>query len=75
MYSSLGYYPDATKKVYPMITFTFNCFNDDVIISGGAGGISGSVRMTKESFGILIVLIDIICTLLLIFFYKTLEKQ
>lgn len=31
--------------------------------------------MTKESFGLLVVVIDILCTSLLIFFYKTLERQ
>lgn len=72
---SPGYKKSGTEDVNPLITFTYNCLVKDVIVSGGAGGFQGTVRMNKTSFGILMVLIDVWCTLILIAFYKTLERQ
>ena len=53
---------------------TYNCRNDVVVVSGGAAGFEGSVSMTKGGFSGLVVFIDIMCTLILMGFYKLMER-
>jgi len=52
---------------------TYNCRNDNIVVSGGAGGFTGTVTMSKSGFSGLVVAIDIICTLILMAFYKMME--
>ena len=73
--STLSYKPHSSREVKPTLLFTFNCINEDVVISGGAAGFQGSIKINKSQFAVLIVLIDVVSTLTLIAMFKLLEKQ
>jgi hypothetical protein len=53
---------------------TYDCRNDYVVVSSGVGGFEASAGTTKEGFVTMTVLIDILCTCILMGFYKGLEK-
>lgn len=73
--SSPGYSKDGFADQEPVMMVTYNCRNDVVVVSGGAGDFQGTMSMTKSGFASLVVVIDILCTLILMGFYKALEKQ
>ena len=54
---------------------TYNCMNDEIVVSASGGGFEGTVRMKKSGFTIMVVIIDIFCTLIYIAFYKVLTLQ
>ena len=54
---------------------TYNCRNDVVVVSGGGGKFEASAGTTKSGFVTMTVLIDILCTIILMGFYKGLTKQ
>ena len=59
----------------PLMMVTYNCRNDVVVVSASAGGFTQTSTMNKSGFITIIVMIDVICTCILMAFYRGLVQQ